>query len=165
MSIRSNLLIVTSLLFLSGAGIANAAEMPPVPDRLVVAGDHNVHMMTYELKKGCYSYATVRQMTLVYEGTSPKNIRTVYAKVNGKTITGKRSINPQNYTVTLFFNPKSPIGLCYSGDVEIYANFSNNATFGSRHRFILELQNDLVTTEGGAGIPQEGLWVEVARKK
>lgn len=153
-----------ALFLLTGTSIAYAAD-PITPDKLILAGEHNVRMMTYEMKRGCYSYATVRQMTLVYEGTSPKNIRTVYAKVNGKTVTAKRSINPQNYTVTLFFNPKSPIGLCYSGDIEIYANFSSNATFGSQHRFILELQNDLVTTEGGAGIPAKGLWVEVARRK
>ncbi|UPA22198.1 hypothetical protein K8942_04020 [Candidatus Peribacteria bacterium] len=148
---------------LIGTGSVSAADAP-VPDKRVRPGARGVLMLSYPLREGCHDFTLIRNMTLLYEGTSPANIRRVYAKVLGKKLTTKRAINAENYTVTLWFDPKNAPGLCYSRSIEIYADFSGTAEPGSMHSLQVELPTDVVTDSGVIGEPTHGLWVKVLKK-
>ncbi len=146
------------------SGSVFAADAP-VPDKKVAPGARSVLMLSYPLRKGCTDFTTIRNITLLYDGTSPAYIRRVYAKVLGKTLTNRRAINPENYTVTLWFDPTDAPGLCYSGALDIYADFSNNAPKKSLHSLQVELATDVITSDGSAGDPIRGPWVEIVGRK
>lgn len=148
---------------LMGIGTAGAAE--PVAAKRVQPGARGVLMLSYPLRKGCHDYTVIRNITLLYEGASPKSIRRVYAKVLGKTLTTKRAISQENHTVTLWFDPKNAPGLCYSGSIEIHADFSGAAAQGTFHSLQVELPTDVVTDDGVTGEPVRGPWVKVVRRK
>jgi len=72
----------------------------------VKAGTRGVPMLSYQLGKGCAGLATVRAMTFVYEGSSSKDIRHLYAKVNGRRVTRNRNINEQDLRLILHLSAK-----------------------------------------------------------
>src|SRR3989344_3918857 len=55
----------------TGFDVVVAADRAPSSSR-IFSGEKMVHMMSYELGKGCSSRAPIQSMTLVYEGTSSK---------------------------------------------------------------------------------------------
>lgn len=140
-------------------------SVEPSPDLFVAPGTRNVLMLSYPLRKGCYSPAVITMMTLLYEGDSPANIRRVYAKVGDKILTTKRAISKENYTVTLWFDKNNAPGLCYSGAIDVYADFSGAAKKHSMNRLRVELGTDVISTDGSVGEPTAGWWVAVANKK
>lgn len=153
-----------SLFLLSGITPVFAATKP-APDLFVAPGTRNVLMLSYPLRKGCYNPATITMMTLLYEGDSPANIRRVYAKVGNKILTTKRAISKENYTVTLWFDKNNAPGLCYSGAIDVYADFSGGAKKHSMNRLRVELGTDVISTDGSVGEPTVGWWVAVGSKK
>lgn len=163
--VRSAVILTSVFLYVLSRGATAYAANAPVAEKKVIPGSRGVLMLSYPLRKGCNKFTTVRNITLLYDGTSPKYIRRVYASVLGKTLSNKRSINPENHTVTLWFNPKKAPGLCYSGSIDIYADFSNRAPKKSFHSLQVELTTDVITSDGSAGEPVHGPWVEIVGRQ
>lgn len=105
----------------------------------------------------------MRQITFVYEGSSSKDILSLTAKVDGKRIAKKQSIDPENLTVGFTFTHKTAPRVCGGASIDIFADFSRAAAKGSKHRLIVELASDVSTNEESIGIAQQGPWIEIKK--
>ena len=83
--------------------------------------------------------------------------------MNGKGVTRRKVIDPEDLTIHLPFHRRSAPGVCSGEVIDIYADFSRRTERGSRHRVIVEIESDVVSDEGSVGIPTIGNWVEVTQ--
>src|SRR3989338_1113171 len=155
--------LCTSALW-SFAAADHAAADPSVYQR-IKPGARGVQMLSYPLEKDCKSTAQVRSMTLVYDGSSSKDIRSLIAKVDGKQIAKKQSIDPEDLTAHFTFTHKTAPRVCGGASVDIFADFARSAAPGSKHQLIVELVSDVFTTKGESiGVTQRGPLIEIRRK-
>jgi len=103
-------------------------------------------------------------MTLVYEGTSPNSIRSLYAKIGSRIVTNKRTVNPHDLTATLTFLPRTAPLVCGGDTISVMADFSQTAA-GTSHRVTVELPTDIISDEGTVGVPTQGAWIEVGTQQ
>lgn len=129
----------------------------------VSRGMRSVPMMHYTLGAGCDSGAGVEGMTLVYQGPSPADLRRIYIKIDGKTVTKRKTIDPADRTVNFAFHRLNEPGVCSGKTVDIYADIARTAAIGGAHRLVIELAQDVFSDEGSVGVPTEGPWVTVVR--
>ncbi len=154
----------TLLLCLFGMPIASAATNPSMAPAEVAPGAWGVHMLSYQLEKGCISAETVRSMTFVYEGASFGEISRLYVRVNGKTIPKKRSFDKQSQTLTLLFARREALNICSGGVIDIYADLYPTAKEGSMHQLYVEFESDVYSSTKSIGVPTKGKVVTVVGK-
>ncbi len=144
-----------------GMPMASAATTPVIATTEVEPGAWGVHMLSYQLEKGCISGETVRGMTLVYEGASFAEVSRLYVKVNGKTIPKKRSFDEQSQTLNLSFARREALNICSGGVIDIYADLYPTAKVGSTHQLYVEFESDVHSYTKSVGVPTKGKVVTI----
>lgn len=150
-----------ALLCSFGMPLASAATTPTIATTEVAPGSWGVHMLSYQLDKGCISGETVRNMTLVYEGASFSEISRLYVKVNGQTIPKKRSFDEQSQTLNLSFARREALNICAGGIIDIYADLYPTAKVGSTHQLYIEFESDVHSSTKSVGVPTKGKVITV----
>lgn len=164
-----SIIVFASVLFISVWGTVDTAQAEEATMQ-IVPGARHVRMLSYPLRKDCTSIALVRSMTFVYEGDRPADIRTLTASIHGKTVTARKRIDPENYTVSFHFDRKKSVGICSGASIDIFADFSRTAAKGSKHSLFFELPTDILIyeetgTQESLQAPVHGPLVEVLQKK
>lgn len=136
------------------SGIASAAEAPcatlqatSIPTEPGITGvSDQAKLLTIRLEADCDASATVRSITLVYQGGGEsKKVKGLTAMLkDGAVVTYSATIDAASMTATLKFRTPLVIAAHTKADLTIVGTFDTSNGFGY-HSVILELPTDIVS--------------------
>lgn len=127
---------------------------PATPASRVQTGDKGINVLSLELTADCKGPARVQSVTVVHGGPgATSDVAQVFLmSENGFVLGSSRTVNPNDRTVMLNFEPPLTVVACSKKIVNIDVAFKPEAAQRVMHTFMVELpsdiQSDAIAMEG-----------------
>ncbi len=114
---------------------------PATPASRVQTGDKGINVLSLELTADCKGPVRVQSVTVVHGGPGESSdvAQVLLMPENGAVLGSSRTVNPNDQTVTLNFEPPLVVAACGKKVVNVDVAFKPEAKQRTTHTFMVEL--------------------------